>query len=110
MESWPAKTGLDLAWELAVCRLILEVDSEIVACWLILQRGTGAWSDVILREIRRVMQRDWTVLVNHTYLVGSFSDSKGTRTLRRTRPCRTDKFIMSRLAQSLICSHDGHCL
>lgn len=60
-ESWAAKLGLELVWDLSHRRLILEVESEVVP-----QPLEGDWdatssSAIILHDIGYLLQTDWMV-------------------------------------------------
>ncbi|PKI44606.1 hypothetical protein CRG98_034961 [Punica granatum] len=76
-ELWAVKSGLDMVWDLGVRRLVLEVDSEVVLTMLrVLQsnRDFAVWHEAILKDIRSLIQRDWTVVIQHVYGKGNMCD------------------------------------
>lgn len=57
-ELWAVKFRLELALDLGHLRVILEVDSEVVACVLVSRRGHIGWNDVIIPDTGGLLERN----------------------------------------------------
>ncbi|PKI49381.1 hypothetical protein CRG98_030309 [Punica granatum] len=70
-ELWAVKTGLELAWDLEVRKLILEVDSEVVYHLLQSNRDQPVGYGPLLRDICVLSHRDWSIVPEHVYREGT---------------------------------------
>ncbi|PKI55928.1 hypothetical protein CRG98_023660 [Punica granatum] len=71
-ELWAVKTGLEMAWDLGFRRISLEVDLETVVRLLRSSNVQACSNGALLRDIRSLLQRDWLVVVEHTFREGNF--------------------------------------
>ncbi|PKI40487.1 hypothetical protein CRG98_039123 [Punica granatum] len=66
-ELWAVKMGLELAWDLGVTKLILEVDFEVVCHFLRSNHNDVGGNKALLRDIRALLLHEWLIVPEHVY-------------------------------------------
>lgn len=69
-ELWAIKTGLELTWEPVIRKIILGVDSEIVARAICEEHNDLGWNRGHYQDIRNFMRCGWLVFVKDTFREG----------------------------------------
>ncbi|KAL9426808.1 hypothetical protein AB3S75_033567 [Citrus x aurantiifolia] len=73
VELWGLFYGIDLAWKLGVKNLLVEVDSKCTIDLLANTSNSPNRLSSMIQSIRRLLDRDWHVCINHIYRETNFA-------------------------------------
>ncbi|KAK9285069.1 hypothetical protein L1049_024254 [Liquidambar formosana] len=66
-ELWAIRDGLQLAWSMGYCHVILQLDAQIVISLLTQQMASTPWHLTLVTDCKSLLQRDWQVQIQHVY-------------------------------------------
>lgn len=69
-ELWAAVTGLDLAWTLGLCQVILETDSILVVGLITRSTTKSDSNNALITQVKEALAREWEIIVQHTLQEG----------------------------------------
>lgn len=100
-ELWAVVTGLDLAWTLGLCQVILDTDSILVVGLITKSTTKSDSNNALITQVKEALAREWEIRVQHTLQEGNTAADRLANYGSIKNPFIRDRWIVHDLSAGL---------